>query len=84
MSPKGTEIPMATLVPVVRPELGTEVLFNDVVVVVVGDEENDEAGGTTVVEGSPVAIGLPDIVTGRITPLSIAQSAHSCFPVIWM
>jgi hypothetical protein len=68
MSPKGTEIPIATLVLVVRPELGMEVLLNDAVAVVEGDEDNNEAGGTAVVEGSPVAIGLPDIVTGRITP----------------
>jgi hypothetical protein len=72
MSPKGTEIPMATLIPVVRPELGTEVLLkNDAVVLVEGDkgnDENDEADETVVGKENPVAIGLPDIVTGRITP----------------
>jgi hypothetical protein len=82
MSPKGTEIPIATLLPVVRPEVGTEVLLNDAVVVVERDEEDDVIGGSAVVEGSAVVIGLPDITTGRITPLSITRSAHSCLPVI--
>jgi hypothetical protein len=84
MSPKGTDIPMATLLPVVRPELRTEVLLNEAVVVTEGDKENNEDGGIVVVVGSPVAIGLPDKVTGRITPLSITGSAHSCLPVIRM
>jgi len=67
MSPKGTEIPIAILVPVARPELGTEV---DAAVVVERGVESVEAGGTAVVEGRCVTIGVPDIVTGRITPLS--------------
>jgi hypothetical protein len=84
MSPKGTDIPMATLLPVVRPELRIEVLLNEAVVVTEGDKENNEDGGIVVVVGSPVATGLPEIVTGRITPLSITWSAYSCLPVIWM
>ena len=70
-SPNGTEIPIATLVPVVRPELAMEVPFNGADIVGERDEENDKVGGLAVTEGSPVTIGLPDILTGRMTPKSI-------------